>query len=113
MGEERRIPTGFRKDGRDPYLPLHPMPWASPAYDEKDAYALKALFAGEATAEQQKRVVEWLAYACGADDLCVAPNKLTGTDTHGSYFANGKRFVWLQMKKIVQLKVYQQKQGDR
>lgn len=65
-----------------------------------DVVALKALHAGEATAEQQKRAVEAmiLRVAC-ADEMSFR------ADDHGgsreSDFSEGKRFVGLQLRKLI------------
>lgn len=68
--------------------------------NKADAVAIRATAAGEATPEQQKRAIECIIarIAC-ADDLSFR------ADDHGGLretdFAEGKRFVGLQVRKLI------------
>ena len=64
-----------------------------------EAHALQALAAGTATAEQQQAALKWIIEtACGTYDLSYRP----GSD-RDTVFAEGKRFVGLQIVKLVKL----------
>jgi hypothetical protein len=89
-----------------PWRPWKPVevnetPVVGPGYLNKaDAIAIKAMAEGEATADQQKRALEAIIYriAC-SDDLSYR------ADDHGgerdAAFAEGKRYVGLQIKKLI------------
>ena len=89
-----------------PWRPWKPVevnesPVVGPGFLNKaDAIAIKAMAEGEATADQQKRALEAIIYriAC-CDDLSYR------ADDHGGErdgaFAEGKRYVGLQMKKLI------------
>lgn len=77
---------------------VHSEPWAPTPWAKADAYALKAMAAGTASDIQQKRAMEWILHACGIRDLSFRPDSARATD-----FAEGKRFVGLQIAKLVQL----------
>lgn len=89
-----------------PWRPWRPVevnetPAVGPGFLNKaDAIAIKAMAQGEATADQQKRALEAIIYriAC-SDDLSFR------ADDHGgdreSAFAEGKRYVGLQLKKLI------------
>lgn len=72
----------------------HPTPW-----EPADAWALKALAAGKANESQQRRalsfVIERLA---GTYDVSFRPDSARATD-----FAEGKRFVGLQLVKLLNM----------
>lgn len=65
-----------------------------------DVYAIKQLAAGEATPEQQKRALEAIIgrVAC-ADELSFRADDHGGT--RESDFSEGKRFVGLQLRKLI------------
>ena len=78
-------------------------PWKPPAYEPADAGALQALQRGNATAEQQKRAVAWIINgACATYDLSYRPGEEGRRDTD---FAEGRRFVGLQLVKMLKLKL--------
>lgn len=77
---------------------LHSEPWASTPWAKGDAYALKAVAEGIASEHQQKRAMGWIMHACGIRDLSFRPDNARATD-----FAEGKRFVGLQIAKLVHL----------
>ena len=73
--------------------PWMPTPWAP-----DDAYAIKAMANGTANEGQQKRVMAWLMDVSGLRDLSFRPDSARATD-----FAEGKRFVGLQIAKLLTL----------
>lgn len=93
-----------------PWRPWKPVevnetPVVGPGFLNKaDAMAIKAMAEGQATAEQQKRALDAIIYrvAC-TDDLSFR------ADDHGGErdgaFAEGKRYVGLQLKKLVATRI--------
>lgn len=76
---------------KEPYHPAE--------YDLADIMAIKALAVGEASPEQQKRAMQWLVeIVCGTYDLSYKPDSDRNTA-----FAEGKRFIGLQIVKAVRL----------
>lgn len=74
----------------DPFLPA---PW-----DIADAAAIQALARGVATPEQQQRALNWVINnAAGTYDLEYR------TDSRDHAFASGRRFVGLQLVKMVKV----------
>lgn len=74
-------------------------PWYPPAYELADVRALKNLSAGNASPEQQQRALKWLVEnACGTYDLSYRP-----TSDRDTAFAEGRRFVGLQIVKMLHL----------
>jgi hypothetical protein len=69
--------------------------------NKADVIALKALEAGEATPDQQKRALRviTLQIAC-ADELSFCPEHKGGD--RETAFAEGKRFVGFQLRKLIQ-----------
>jgi len=67
-------------------------------------WAVRALYAGEATPTQQKLAWEWIMYVTGAgdgyQDLSYRPG-----DPGATTFAEGKRFVGLQIRKMLRPEV--------
>lgn len=81
-------------------------PWEAADYDEDVVYAVRALFKGEAMPHQQIMVRDWLMYVSAAgegfDDLSFRP----GADgARATDFAEGKRFVGLQFRKMLRAEV--------
>lgn len=75
---------------------LIPRPWHPAAYDEFVVGSVRALFAGTADERQQKRAIDWILFdLCGVRDLSFRPDSQRDTD-----FAEGKRFVGLQLVKV-------------
>lgn len=73
---------------------LAPAPWT-----EADAYALKALAAGKANEGQQRRVLDWIIHrAAKTYDVSFSPDSDRETS-----FAEGRRFVGLQVVKLINL----------
>jgi hypothetical protein len=77
---------------------FHKDPWHPADWDENVVYAIRALFAGNANDGQQRLVLDWLKYACGADDMSFRPGGPEGD--RNTTFAEGKRSVWLQFAKM-------------
>lgn len=73
-------------------------PYSPPKLSSEIVYAIKGLFAGEATAPQQQQFAEWLiSEACKKDDMPWFPGGLEGDRM--TSFANGRRFVALSVLK--------------
>ena len=79
-------------------------PWKPPEFDPADAAAFQALQRGGATSDQQKRALDWIINkACASYDLSYRPGGEEGRrDTD---FAEGKRFVALQIVKLCNIKI--------
>src|SRR5215207_4209413 len=68
-------------------------------YEDATVYAFKAMARGEANSHQQERVLQWLvAEACRTYDLSYRPGDQGDRSTA---FAEGRRFVGLQIVKMV------------
>lgn len=75
---------------KDVFLPVD--------YDLPAVAALQACMAGEATPDQQQRAMTWIIYtACGTYDLDYR------TEPRDHAFASGRRFVGLQIVKLMKL----------
>lgn len=77
-----------------------PQPWHPVLYRDADVAALKALAAGTATDVQQKRALDWIINSAGTYDLSFRADSERVTS-----FAEGKRFVGLQIVKMINLPV--------
>lgn len=70
-----------------------------PDYEPADAYAFQALARGDASPELQKRALRWLIEKAAASyDLSFSHENHSLTD-----FAEGRRFVGLQVIKLLQI----------
>lgn len=79
-----------------------PEPWLPVYFTARDAYAIQALARGEADADQQQRAFAWIANKASAvDDLSFRPGPSGDRETA---FAEGRRFVGLQIYKLKGLK---------
>lgn len=79
--------------------PAIPQPWHPAKYDEADIYAVQALAAGVASADQQKRAVHWLL-----NNVCGTYDETYFADSErNSAYAQGKRHVGLQFVKAIKL----------
>ncbi|TFH47950.1 MAG: hypothetical protein E4H01_07270 [Lysobacterales bacterium] len=78
-------------------------PWKPPKFEDADAAAVKALAQGNASIHQQKRAFAWIV-ECAANtyDLSYRPGVDGDRETA---FAEGRRFVGLQLVKMVNLKI--------
>lgn len=71
--------------------PYGPAPW-----DEADAFAIKALIAGNANDAQQRRAIDWIINrACQTYDEPFIPDNPRATD-----YLLGRRSVGLQIVKL-------------
>lgn len=87
-------PATFLVADRDPTKP--------PDYDSNDIAAFKALEAGAASPEQQKRALRWTLV--GAADLYGLSYRNGGEDgRRATDFAEGRRFVGAQIVKMVNM----------
>lgn len=71
-----------------------------PDWTEESVYAIRALYEGQATKEQQQLALRWIEYVCGVgefQDMTYRPGGLEGD--RQTAFAEGKRFVGLQILK--------------
>lgn len=74
-------------------------PWHPIDLDKTDVLALRGLKAGTATPQQQQHAIQWLInVASRMDDLSFRPDSERATA-----FAEGKRFVGLQIWKALTL----------
>lgn len=76
--------------------------WMPPAWETQDAFAIKALANGDATPEQQKRALDWIIHNAGATYDVSYRSDRDGGDRETS-FAEGRRFVGLQIVKFVNM----------
>lgn len=75
-----------------------PPPFTPAHYETPDFIALQALQRGTADPEQQKRALDWIiVHACGTYDLEYR------TEQRDHAFASGRRFVGLQIVKMLKL----------
>lgn len=74
-------------------------PWKPYKDTEGERTAIQAVFDGVATEGQQKACLEAIFNICGLDDLSYRP-----TSDRDTAFAEGKRFVGLQILKLAKLK---------
>lgn len=78
-------------------------PWKPARFDDADAAAIQAVAQGRANIHQQKRAIEWIVkHAANTYDLSYRPGLDGERDT---YFAEGRRFVGLQLVKLLNLKI--------
>lgn len=76
--------------------------WMPPAYDLADLDAVRTLGRGEADAATQKRALDWIVnVAAGTYDLSFRSD-VDGGDRETA-FAEGRRFVGMQIVKLVNL----------
>lgn len=76
-----------------------PHPWQPADYDEFDVGSVRAWFNGNADERQQLRARDWVLFKlCGISDLSFRPDSERDTA-----FAEGKRFVGLQIVKLSKL----------
>lgn len=83
-------------------------PWYPAMYELADISAVKGLAAGTATPEQQQRALKWIIEnACGTYELSYRP-----TSDRDTSFAEGRRFVGLQIVKALHLNLSALKRND-
>lgn len=75
-------------------------PWTPAPYVKADVVAMQNLVKGEASEQQQKRILEWvLRSVCELNGLSFRPDDAGGT--RATDFAEGKRWVALQICKLI------------
>lgn len=78
-------------------------PWKPASIESADAAAFQALARGNATADQQKRALDWLVKkACRTYDMSYRPGEDGRRDTD---FAEGQRSIGLQLVKLLNIKI--------
>lgn len=79
-------------------------PWKPTDFDDAEAAAFQALARGAASADQQKRALDWLVKkCCRTYDLSYRPGAEQGRrDTD---FAEGRRSVGLEVVKLINVKI--------
>lgn len=88
------------KRGPIPNAP-RPEPWKPAEWVPEDGYAIQAVMQGRASEEQQRRAMVFIVNnICGTYDLSYRP-----TGDRDTSFAEGKRFVGLQLVKFAQLNI--------
>lgn len=93
-------PTQATKRGRVPNAPRIE-PWMPAEWEPEDAYALQAVMQGRASEDQQRRAMQFVVNdLCGTYDLSYRP-----TSDRDTVFAEGKRFVGLQLIKFAKLNI--------
>lgn len=79
-------------------------PWKPPAYDNAEVAAVQALARGNATADQQKRALDWIINkACATYDFPYRPGGQEGD--RDTCMAIGRMFVGQQIVKLLKLKI--------
>lgn len=71
----------------DPVMPVD--------YDDDTVLAVRALEKGTANPGQQQLVMQWLKYACAADDWAYRK------DTRATDIFLGRQFIWQQFQKLL------------
>ena len=80
-----------------------PLPWVLPVVEDADIFALQALDNGLANPDQQKRAWRFIReILCGCETMSFWPGAEDGR--RGTDFAEGKRWVANQMRRISRLK---------
>ena len=82
---------------------LEAMPFIPPTYTDQIAIAIQMLAEGKANEGQQRMALDWIVNVlCGTYDLSYRP----GVDgVRNTDFAEGKRFVGLQIIKMTKIKI--------
>ena len=81
-----------------PHTPVIPPAYLPPKWEIADVAAIQACYDGSATPEQQKRAIDWIVYqACCTDEVEYRP------DQREHVLASGRRFVGLQVRKLMGL----------
>lgn len=78
------------------------LPWESPDRSDEVVYAIRALHESAALPHQQKLIWDWLQYITAAGDGYQDLSFRPGPDgQRATDFAEGKRFIGLQMRKML------------
>lgn len=84
-------------------------PWLPAEYEIADAGSIQALQRGDATPDQQQRALRFMIHSlCGSYDSTYFPGPDGARD---SDFAQGKRWVGLQLVKLLNLALSRLKDG--
>lgn len=79
-------------------------PWVPPKYEIHDAVAIQAVAAGTANADQQRAAMHFIIESlAGAYNMTYCPGGDEGR--RDSDFAEGRRFVGLQLVKLIKLNI--------
>jgi len=77
-------------------------PWLPPVYTDRDAGAIQALNRGDADEAQQQHALRYIVESiCSCYDASFRPGAADGD--RATAFAEGKRFVGLQIVKLIKL----------
>lgn len=95
MREQKAIPAQRKVKAALPEnRAWHPAPW-----EKADVHAVRALAAGTASPEQQKRALDWIIHkAAGTYDMTFRPE-----GDRDSCFAEGRRFVGNSLVKLLKI----------
>ena len=94
----KAAPKTARQAAED-HAPWKPAPW-----DPADASAIQALMRGDCPPNLQQRAIKFIMWdLCGLRDLSFRPGGVEGE--RETNFAEGKRFVGLQIGKLLETKV--------
>lgn len=82
--------------------PVVYFPWNEPKIDKADVIAFQQVAAGVGDERHQKRVIDWMInHGCDTYGLSFRPEEAGGE--RATAFAEGKRFVGLQLVKLLKL----------
>ncbi len=99
QSKPRQVPLKTAKETAEAHAPWKPAKW-QPA----DATALQALMRGDCPSNLQQRAIKFIMWdLCGLRDLSFRPGGAEGE--RETSFAEGKRFVGLQIGKLLEQKV--------
>lgn len=76
-------------------------PHAPSDWTEESVYSIRALYAGTANEGQQKTAMKWIEYLCGVGDFEDMAYRPGEDGRRATDFAEGKRFVGLQIRKML------------
>jgi hypothetical protein len=88
------------------------LPWAPLPFEKTAVHALKAMSHGTATDAQQKMALEFIVVKlCETDGLSFRPDDMGGS--RAADFAEGKRFVGLQLRKFILMSLDERGEAPR
>lgn len=88
------------------------VPWMPVPYETADVSAIQALERGDASPDQQQRALKWMIYnATGTFDMDWFPGAQDAA--RDSDFAAGRRFVGLQIVKMLKLNLIRLTEIDK
>ena len=91
----------------------HPQPWTPFDWDPADAYAIQALYRGDADPHQQQRAIKLIVEdLCGTYDLSFRPDTKDAPGSRATDFAEGKRFVGTQIVKLLKINLAAMRKDD-